>query len=559
MRTESQNAAPLSWFTKSTAKYTPLILELVLIAIVLRFLGLIQPFAFQAIIDRVLPFQRETTLLLIVVILAVSTVFSAGLDAIAGYLGAHMANRLIAELARRIFQHVLALPLRFLERWHVGETLSRIAEIDTVRGFLTGTVTGFALDAVFALTYVLALLTISPFLTAIVLVLLPLQVIVFTTIGPFIRRRMQEAFLAGARHQSRLVEGFGNATTLKALASEKRQAERFEETLVDSLRTEFRVTKLNILNGFMGYLFENAGVILILFYGSSLVLAQELTLGELVAFHLLSEKVSGPIMSLSTIWEQWQGLKIARYRLGDLLNEPTETDMAKPALKLTQPPAIRLEGVSFAYADEQPIFSDLSLTFSAERPTLVIGDSGAGKSTLAKVISGLYSPGSGRVAANGEDLSQYDPHSVRRQIVYVPQDAVLFSGTVRENLMAGNPVATEAEMDSALSASATDLVIARLPNGLDSEVGERGGYLSGGQRQRVALARAFLAKPRALILDEPTSALDIQAETIVVEALKRFAESGTLIVITHNPRLLGEAVSVVDLGSQGPDRSEVPE
>ena len=177
--------------------------------------------------------------------LVVTALFSAGLEALAAYLGNHMANRLISELARRIFRHVLNLPLRYLQKWQVGETLARISEIDTVRGFLTGTVSGIALDVVFAITYIAALLSISPFLTSIVLIVLPLQIAAFAVVGPAVRRRMQESFLAGSRHQSRLVEAFGNAITVKALACEDVQVERFQETLSWSLLTGFRVAKLH--------------------------------------------------------------------------------------------------------------------------------------------------------------------------------------------------------------------------------------------------------------------------------------------------------------------------
>lgn len=539
--------APLSWFTQSTQKYTPQIVEIMVAAIVLRLLGLVQPFVLQTIIDRVLPFQREATLTLIVVILVLATLFSASLDAIAGYLGNHMAIRLTGELGERIFRHVFNLPLRYLQRWQVGETLTRIGEIDTVRGFLTGTVSAIALDVAFAIVYIAALLSISPVLTLIVVIMLPLQVIAFGIIGPFVRQRMQTAFLAQSRHQSRLVESLGNIVTAKALGSEGVHVDRLQKTLTESLAAEFRVSKLHILNGFVGNLLSNGSVILIIFFGSRLVLQGEITLGQLIAFHLLAEKVSGPIFSLSSAWEQWQALRIARLRLGDLLNEPSEMTPAKPALQVSGPLHLDVRSLSFGYAPDQPVIQGMSVDIRPDRPTLIVGDSGCGKSTFAKLLSGLYVPERGYIEANGRRLADCDPLSVRRTIAYLPQEPILFAGSILDNLLLAKPDAAPGDIAKALADSASDRFIAKLPQGLDTDVGEGGGHLSGGQRQRIALARSLLSDPSALILDEPTSALDAGSAEVVVETLRSLAPGKTLIVITHNADLLGKDVDVIDL------------
>ncbi|WP_234804025.1 peptidase domain-containing ABC transporter [Ensifer adhaerens] len=517
------------------------------VAIVLRLLGLVEPFVFQTIIDRVLPFQREATLTLIVVVLVSTTFFSAILGALAAYLGNHMANRLISELARRVFRHVLNLPLQVLQRWPAGETLARIGETDTVRGFLTGTISSAILDVLFATIYVSALLAISPFLTAIVFIALPLQLLAFGLIGPFLRRRMHEAFLAESRHQSRLVEAFGSMATVKALACEERYVGRFHETLGESISAGFRVTKLDIVNGFIGQILGSVPGTLILFLGAQLVFRNEITLGELVAFHLLAGHVFGPIMSLASIWEKWQGLKIARLRLGDFLNASTETDVQRPELPTVIRPTLELRNVSFGYVPEQPIIHNMTVQIRPDIPTVIIGDSGCGKSTLAKLMCGLYSPDKGHVEANGFKLADHDPQSVRRAIAYLPQEPVLFSGSIIDNLLLAKPDATEAEIAMALADSAADQVIKQLPLGIDAQVGEHGSHLSGGQRQRIALARALLAAPRALILDEPTSALDAVAAARVAETLRGIARELTLVVITHKPDLLGEDVNVIDL------------
>ncbi|MBP2509808.1 Alpha-hemolysin translocation ATP-binding protein HlyB [compost metagenome] len=535
-----------------------MIAETMVIAVVLRLLGLVEPFVFQTIIDRVLPFQREATLTLIVVVLVLTMLASALLSALVAYLGSHMANRLITELARRIFRHVLNLPLLFLQRWPAGETLARVGETDTVRGFLTGTISSAILDVLFAVVYVGALLAISPFLTMVVLVTLPLQAVAFALIGPFLRRRMQESFFAASRHQSRLVEAFGNITTVKALAGEEQQIERFHETLSASLNASFHVTKLEIINGFFGQTLSNIPGILIIFLGSQLVFRNQITLGELVAFHLLAEHVFGPIMSLATIWEKWQGLKIARLRLGDFLNTPTETDTHKLAIPIDGSLVLSLKNVSFGYTPDEPIICDMSMEIGPGVPTLIIGESGCGKSTLAKLISGLYLPKQGTIAANGYDLTDYNPHTVRRAIAYLPQEPVLFSGTILDNLLLAKADATEMEILQALSDSASDRLVAQLPDGIHTEVGERGSYLSGGQRQRIALARTLLSNPQALILDEPTSALDAQAAAHITEMLNQLARDKTLVVITHKADLLGNGANVINL-SGGPYFSTLPD
>ncbi|MFD9897367.1 peptidase domain-containing ABC transporter [Mesorhizobium sp. NPDC059025] len=517
-------------------------------SIVVRLLGLVQPFVFQTIIDRVLPFQREATLVLVVAVLVGTAVFSVGLDALAAYLGNHMANRLTNELADRVFRHVLNLPLRVLEGWQVGETISRISEIETVRRALTGTVATIVIDALFAVVYIAALLSISPTLTLIVVIVLPLQVLVFSGIGPFIRQRMQDSFLAGSRHQSRMVEAFGNPTTIKAYAAEQIQAGRFQETMDDSLASDFRVVKLNIANHLVVDLLSNMSVILVIFFGSRLVFSHQITLGELVAFHLLADKVSGPIFSLSRTWEHWQGLKIARLRLGDFLNVTSETGVVKPKLVAPERPPLRVTDLSFGYTPHQPVLHGINLVIDPERPTVIVGRSGCGKSTLAKLLCGLYTPDRGRIEIANRNLVDCDPHSVRQAVVYHPQEAVLYSGTALDNLRLINPYTSQSQIDQALADSASDLFVNNLPGGLETDVGERGSFLSGGQRQRLALARTFLTDSKVFVLDEPTSAIDDEAAGKIVKALLRLAKEKTLIVITHNPKLLGPDVNLIDLG-----------
>ena len=281
-----------------------------------------------------------------------------------------------------------------------------------------------------------------------------------------------------------------------------------------------------------------------------MVLRNEITLGELIAFNMLSEKIAGPIMSLSSLWERIQGLRIARLRLGDLLNLSSETDVAKPSLRLDGRASITGDNVSFSYSPEQPLFQNLSFAIESNRLTIIAGSSGSGKSTLAKLVCGLYAPDGGSISANGQRLSDCDPISVRRAIAYVPQEPTLFAGSIRDNLLLARPGATDEEIEAALSDSASLNFVARFTDGIQTDVGEGGGHLSGGQRQRIALARSLLGNPGVMILDEPTSALDAESAAVVVATILRLAHDLTIVVITHNPALFGEGLEIIDLSNE---------
>lgn len=539
--------ADLSWFTASTLKFTPHLIELLILAATVRLIGLVQPFVFQTLIDRVLPFQRVDSLTLILFVLLGATLFSACINSVSSYLGAHMANRITSELGYRIYKHTLHLPLQTIQKWQVGEVLARVQEVDTVRKFLTGTIANVVLDLMFAIIYVAALLSISPFLTLIVVVMLPAQMVVFAVIGPFLRTRMQSAFQASSIHQARFVEIVGNIVSLKSHVSENTHTARVSETLDLSLDASFKAEKINILNGFFGEILRNLSVILIIYFGSLLVFENQITLGQLIAFHLLAGYVSGPILNLSNVWEQWQGLRIARLRLGDLLNEKTETETKKDYIHVPQVETFSVSELGFAYTTGKPVLENLSHEFVKGTPNLIIGESGAGKSTLAKLLAGLYKPQTGIVHLNQHDLSQADPSQIRKIIAYVPQDPTLFAGTIRDNFLMIAPDATEEHIHHALEMSASMGIFERLPDGLHTDVGERGGLLSGGQRQRISIACSLLKNPEILVLDEPTSALDDEAANKVMAHLIDLAKSKMIIIITHHPDLVKGKKNILNL------------
>ena len=537
---------PLSWFGKTLWKFTPQYAELVFLAICLRLIGLVEPFIFQVIIDRILPFQREASLIVVMAIFIAASLFQLGFEILSQILGMLTANRVTRELGARIFDHLFKLPFSHFRKWSVGETMARVSETDTIRAFLVGTTTGVFLDLLFVVVYIAILLTLSGSLTLIVLAALPLQILIYLAFGPFLRRRLRAQFDAGAAHQTQMVENISGIAAVKALSAEGPMLERMDRTLHANLQTGYRVGILGMWNDQLIFILDRAITISILFFGAQLVFSGQMTLGELIAFHLIAEKISGPIESFSGLWESWQNIRVARQRLGDVVNSPTEPFDALPKLPTNLQGRLQFRSVDFAYHPTAPVLNNFDFVAEPNTLTLIVGPSGIGKSTFGRLASGIDVPDYGEVTIDGENIAGFEPHSVRTKISYVPQEPYLFSGTLRENLTLGDETATEEMIERALRISAADRLIEQLPLGLDTHVGERGSALSGGQRQRIAIARALVRNPRVIILDEPTSALDAAAQHRMAAELEALRSEATLIIITHNPGVFSGADQVVD-------------
>lgn len=545
MKHSQEKPVAFSWFTRTTKKYIYYVIELSCVAVVLRLLGLVNPFIFQAIIDRILPFQRLESLYAIVVLMVAIMLFSTALSTLSGYLGTYLANRLTLEFGRRIYTHLLSLSLSVLRHWKVGELFSRIGEVDTIRGFLTGTIATTVLNVLFAIIYLAALFSISPKLTFIVLIILPLQMGSLASVGPFLRRQLRRTFTLQAAHKSRLIESFTNLEAIKAHVKESAHTIRMQETLARSLDQSLTTSKFHLLNGALSHIFGDLFTIFIIFFGAQAVLQNQITLGQLVAFHLLAGNVSGPILSLASLWEEWQHLKISRLRLGDILNAPSEWEEEKPPLQLTTSPQLEAQNICFSYG-ETPIVNHVDICLKPGQPIMLLGPSGCGKSTFAKLLCSLYPPTNGQILINNQSIQNFDIRSVRQTIGYFPQSPCLFSGTILENMLLAKPNASENEIVAALHASACHDLISQLPQGLHTQVGEQGGFLSGGQRQRLALACFFLIEPQILILDEPTSALDDRVSAQIVEHLYKLSQERIVLVITHKSDLFPKHATVLN-------------
>lgn len=543
---ENAGEIPLSWFGKTLWKFTPLYIELIFLAICLRLIGLVEPFIFQVIIDRILPFQREASLLVVVAIFIAVSLFQLCFEVLSELLGMLTANRVTREFGARIFDHLFKLPFSHFRKWSVGETIARISETDTIRAFLVGTTTGVFLDLIFVFIYIAVLFALSAELTLIILAALPIQILIYLGFGPFLRRRLRVQFDTGAAHQTQMVENISGIASVKALSAEGKMLERLDETLHANLNAGYRVGLLNIWNDKLLFVVDKAITISIIYFGAQFVFAGQMTLGELIAFHLLAAKVTGPIENFSSLWESWQNIRVSRQRLGDVVNTPMEPFDALPKLPRNIEARLDFDKVDFSYLRSVPILSGFSFSAEPNTLTLVVGPSGVGKSTFGRLASGIDSPDKGAVRLGGEDIAMYEPHDVRTRIAYVPQEPYLFSGTLRENLTLGDTESSDEMISKALRIAAAETLVEQLPLGLETHVGERGSTLSGGQRQRIAIARSLIRSPKVIILDEPTSALDSASQQRMAAELQELKREATLIIITHSPDTFASPDQMVD-------------
>lgn len=524
----------LSWFLPAVWKFRTLLGEVLLASFSLQILGLTSPIITQVIIDKVMVQESLPTLDVMAVALIAAAIFEAILGILRMFIFTHTTNRLDMALSAQLFRHLLRLPLSYFEARRVGDTVARVQELEEIRQFLTSTALTVVLDSIFSVVYLGMMFYYSPKLTAVALGVIPLFAILTLLATPILRHWLNETFNRSADSQSFLVETVTGIHSVKAHAAEKASRDRWEGLYARFVRTGFKASTTANVSNHLGDFLTSLSALLILWFGAQLVIKQQMTIGQLVAFQMLSGHVTGPLLRLIQLWQTLQQVLLAVDRIGDILNVSPE---AEPGTGLMLPPLkgqVSFDQVFFRYKDTQePILRGIS--FEAEPGMFVgiVGRSGSGKSTLSKLIQRLYQAESGRILIDGFDIKSADLASLRPQIAVVLQEDFLFNGSILENITLGNPdVSAEAVVEAARLAVAHDF-ICELSDGYETNVGERGTALSGGQRQRITLARMFLSKAPILILDEATSHLDAETEQQVLENLKRISQNRTLFLIAH--------------------------
>ena len=537
-----------AWFWPALQRYRGILTQVLIASFVVQLFSLANPLLIQVIIDKVINQRSLDTLQVLGFALVVVTLMEGLIGALRTFLFSETTNRIDLRLGAEVIDHLLRLPLNYFDRRPVGELGTRIAELEKIRNFLTGQALTTLLDTAFSVIYIAVMLIYSWLLTLIALCVLPIQIGLTVLGAPLFRRQYRDAAQENARTQSHLVEVLTGIQTVKAQNVEMISRWKWQDLYGKYISRTFEKTITGTALSETSQVLQKLSQLLVLWVGASLVLSGDMTLGQLIAFRIISGYVTQPLLRLSSIWQSIQELKVSFERLADVVDTPEESDEADKQ-KIPLPPVageVRCDDLCFSFTPGgAQVLRHIDFTIAAGTFVGVVGQSGSGKSTLTKMLARLYSPGSGRILIDNYDIDKVELYSLRRQIGIVPQEPLLFTGTVAENIALTDPDASsDAIVQAARLACAHDFIM-ELPAGYSSTVGERGAGLSGGQRQRLALARTLLSQPRLLVLDEATSALDYDTERRVCDNLLDNLKHCTVFFITHRLSTIRRAELIV--------------
>lgn len=540
------------WFIPTIFKFKNQFIQVFIAIFTIQCLGILTPIMTQVVIDKVLVHNSMSTLCALGIGIAVVYIYELVLGIAKNYVFTHTTNRIDVILNYRLFKHLLALPLKYFESRRVGETVARVRELDSIRNFLTGTPLSTIIDLLFIIVYIVILFLYNVPLTFVVLASIPVFAILSAIITPIFKKRLDEKFNAGAESQSFLVETINGVQTIKSFALEERFESEWGDIQAEYVKASYRTSMVSANSNSIAQFIQKIFELLILIFGAVYVMNGSFTVGALVAFRMLSGRVTGPVLRLVQLWQEYQQTSLSVKRIGDIFNSPveavSETNLSNlPKIK----GKIKFDKVTFRYKLDLPeVIKDMSFCINEGEVIGIVGRSGSGKSTVSKLVQRLYIPESGKITVDDIDISLVNPLWLRSQIGVVLQENYMFSETVSKNIAMNMPNATaEQIIQAAVTAGAHDF-ITELPNGYDTIIGDKGIGLSGGQKQRIAIARAIISNPRILIFDEATSALDYESESIIQKNINNICKGRTVLIIAHRLSTLKNAdkIMVIDNG-----------
>jgi ATP-binding cassette, subfamily B, bacterial HlyB/CyaB len=524
------------WFIPELIKHRAIWLEVIFASLVIQLFALAMPLFTQVIIDKVIVNRTQSTLITLMIGMIALTVFSSTLSWIRQYLVLHTGTKVDAMLGAAVFQRLLRLPPKYFQYRPTGVVTARLSGIESIREFIANAAITLILDIPFALIFLAIMAFYSVQLTLVVAGFLLVIALISLALAPVFQRRLQEQFLMGARNQAFVTERVAAMETVKSLQLEPKLNSEYREHLGSFLKANLATRQLSNAYGVAAQFFEQTMTLVILGLGAWIVMTGDLTIGGLVAFQMFASRVSQPVMRMVGTWQQFQQAKIAVDRLGDMMNTPEEIYSFGAQRAVSFENSIELIGLGFKYSENDPfVYRNVSAKFSRGGTIVIMGASGGGKSTLAKLLQGFYRPTEGRIMVGGVDSTSLAANEIRSLYGVVPQETILFSGTIFDNLQIANQSASFEQIVAACKMAEVHDVIQAMPQGYLTEIGERGVGLSGGQKQRVSIARALLKRPEILIFDEATSALDAKTAEAFASTVNSLRGKVTMIFITHMP------------------------
>lgn len=525
---------------------------LAMATLVIELLGVAPPIIVQNILDRVVVHQSFQLLHILIIGLVIAHLFTQLTNLLRGFLASFMVRNLDFAMMSQFFKHTLSLPISFFSTRKTGDIFARFQENITIRAFLTQSTITTLLNLLMVFVYFIVLFLYNVKMTLLLIMLIVPIALLTVLITPKIKNYARSSFTASTDAESTLMETLAAAETVKGMGIERSLRLKWEKKYAKSLEVNYQAQRFETIVGTLGQLFSAVTTIVILWVGANLVLKQELTIGQLIAFNMLMGSVMSPLMGLVGLWDQINEAGVAMERLGDVLDLEPEQKASEVSTRIVLPDLrgdIRFEGVYFRYGGkENPyVLENISFAIKPGEVVAVVGQSGSGKTTLSKLLVGFYLPTEGRISVDGYDLSLIDKEYFRAHIGYVMQNNLLFSGTLAENIAIGEENPDQRRIVEVAKLADAHGFISNFPLGYQQIVGERGMGLSGGQIQRLCIARALYHDPNLLVFDEATSALDTQSESNILKSMREILKGRTAVVIAHRLSTVMEADKILVL------------
>ncbi len=522
------------WFIPEIMRNKRYFRDIAIATIMTSLIGFVSPILFQVIIDKVVAYKSYQTMFAVILIYIFFVLCDSVFTYLRQYLMVFATNKIDANLNTKAFGHLLSLPLQFFETSSAGVLVRNMQQTEKIRGFLTGRLFQVLLDASTLPILLVVLAFYSPKLTMVVLCFALAYAAVILILLPTYRKLLELLYAADGQRQSILVETIHGMRTIKSLALEPSRREAWDDAVVETMRRYGSVGRIMALSSVFTGSLEKLQTIAILGVGVIDVFDGVLSLGSLIAFNMLSGRVTGPLVQLVSLINDYQDTVLSVKYLGVVMDHKPEREGDQSGVRPAVNGQLAFENVTFLYPGSvTPAVNRVSFRVEEGQMIGIVGRSGSGKTTITRLVQGIHTAQEGLIRLNNVDLRHIDLHHLRTNIGVVLQDNFLFRGTIRENLAIAKPNASLEEIIEMVRLAGAEEFIDRLPRSYDSMVEEGGSNFSGGQRQRLAIARALLLRPRLLIFDEATSALDPDSEAIIQNNLDAIAQGRTLIIVSH--------------------------